>query len=744
MIANPIFINTFLVFVRLYWFEKRFQNIVHESRSSRRTTSRSKGEAQERRDIGHEERGVGGRAIKVIHQGQGTPTNVGSKPSDTHGIRADIGSSVDSTENLSPLTQGFKPQQVGSSSSNFPNSLISEQHIAFLKHQGKENEQETLRIPGPIDYERGLTPQILEEDQDLVISATRDLKSKAVFEKTNQDDDEMVLKKNNIIDALKHGKKDGPNNRSFGRRYSITGGPLAPLPRVDTMKSRARAESTSSHKERIAMPYLSWQPTIGRNSVFFDLTEKQREELGGIEYRSLKTLAAILVSYFFLVHLFGVVCLLPWYLQSKTYGPLADKNSYSKVWWGIFTPASMFNDLGYTLNPDSMIPFQRAVFPLLLGSFLIIIGNTGFPCMLRYIIWMMSLLVPKDSGIWEELKFLLDHPRRCFTLLFQRKATWILFSILVVLNGLDLLFFIVLDLHDSVITDLPASIQVLDGWFQAVSTRTAGFGVVNLALLHPAIQVSYMIMMYISVFPIAISVRRTNVYEEKSLGIYGSKDDENEEDSEPSYIGAHLRRQLSFDLWYIFLGLFIVTIAEGERIRDPNDPQFTVFSCLFELVSSYGNVGLSLGYPNINASFCAEFSTISKLIIIAMQIRGRHRGLPYELDRAIMLPSEVLHAKEDVEANHRMHRRLSSLSLANREPRDKGTTLNTATATGFESGTDNSTAGLFTQFPFPSSAAEQERMRCRPNTIGSAPAPGRGPDSPRLGRNSTWRESDGI
>ena len=40
----------------------------------------------------------------------------------------------------------------------------------------------------------------------------------------------------------------------------------------------------------------------------------------------------------------------------------------------------------------------------------------------------------------------------------------------------------------------------------------------DLSQLHAATQVSYLIMMYISVLPIAISVRRTNVYEEQSLG----------------------------------------------------------------------------------------------------------------------------------------------------------------------------------------------------------------------------------
>lgn len=283
--------------------------------------------------------------------------------------------------------------------------------------------------------------------------------------------------------------------------------------------------------------------------------------------------------------------------------------------------------------------------------------------MLRFVIWLLSKFIPRESGTWEELKFLLDHPRRCFTLLFPTDATAWLFWILVFLNGLDLVFFIILDLHDPVVTGIGnAGYRVLNGLFQASSTRTAGFATVNIAQLHPGIQVSYMVMMYISVFPIAISVRRTNVYEEKSLGIYTNGGENDEHANEPSYVGAHLRRQLSFDLWYIFLGLFIIAIAEGQHLQNTNEYAFTIFSCLFEIVSAYGTVGLSLGYPDSNTSFAGQFSVVSKLVIIAMQIRGRHRGLPYELDRAILLPSESLHKKEDADAARRMQRRSSSLS----------------------------------------------------------------------------------
>jgi hypothetical protein len=172
-------------------------------------------------------------------------------------------------------------------------------------------------------------------------------------------------------------------------------------------------------------------------------------------------------------------------------------------------------------------------------------------------------------------------------------------------------------------------------------------------------------MMYISIFPIAISMRQTNVYEEKSLGVWSSDD---EEDQESSYLGTHLRRQLSFDLWFVFLGFFLIAIIEGGRLENTNDFAFTLFSVLFEIVSAYGTVGLSLGYPGINASFSAEFKTLSKLIIIAMQIRGRHRGLPYALDRAILLPSESLHKKEDEDATRRARRGSNAGDIAEGGP----------------------------------------------------------------------------
>ncbi|TGO64399.1 hypothetical protein BCON_0007g00490 [Botryotinia convoluta] len=718
--TNPITINSFVVFLRLYWFEKRFQHIAAQNKRNRRSIAKSLSRSRTTgADTVDAEKGVNGRNIVVMHgttranvmrdnrdaiddiQAAIEKEKALNKADAVNGSGSSNISSTETANDPSPTshhTQIKFADQVKRSNGladeelRLPVRRRDEDHIAFLERQRNPEDRTILRIPGPRDADAGVAPQTVEEEEEDPVVRTlsrrgsmysrRGSHDRGTLNGESQWQDHYPSRKRNVtIEVPTHPKVERAvddvkaagatmkgvmrfrNNRNTeGAEATDTqgNGNGAVMSRLKSRAPTFQSIKTALTGEKEdPTPYLSWAPTIGRNSAFVDLTEQQREELGGIEYRSLKSLALVLSCYFLGFSIFAVVCLLPWILNSRTYGSIVEQDGQGRVWWSIFTASSAFTDLGFTLTPDSMISFNTAIWPLLLMSFLIIIGNTGFPIMLRFIIWVTTLWVPRNSAVWEELRFLLDHPRRCFTLLFPSKATWWLFWILVILNGVDLLFFIILDLGNSVVTDLPVNIRVLDGWFQAASTRTAGFGVVNLAQLHPAIQVSYLIMMYISVLPIAISVRRTNVYEEKSLGIYGSPTEENEDEGEPSYVGAHLRRQLSFDLWYIFLGLFIISIAEGSRLQG-TDPSINMFSVLFEIVSAYGTVGLSLGYPGIDASLSAEFNVVSKLVIIAMQIRGRHRGLPYELDRAILLPSEHLAEKEALDAAQRVHRRNSN------------------------------------------------------------------------------------
>lgn len=61
---------------------------------------------------------------------------------------------------------------------------------------------------------------------------------------------------------------------------------------------------------------------------------------------------------------------------------------------------------------------------------------------------------------------------------------------------------------------------------------------------------------------------------------------------------------------------------------------------MFETVSAYGTVGLSHGVPYNNYSFSGAWQSLSKLILMTVMLRGRHRVLPMAIDRAILLPGQ--------------------------------------------------------------------------------------------------------
>jgi potassium uptake Trk family protein len=275
---------------------------------------------------------------------------------------------------------------------------------------------------------------------------------------------------------------------------------------------------------------------------------------------------------------------------------------------------------------------------MLLMTFLAFAGYNFHPILLRAIIATAHKMGPVHMR--DSLKFLLDHPRRCYTLLFPRNATLVLFGILVILNLADVLLIILLDLDNEEVQVLPPGPRILAALFQAASARHTGTSTFDLADVNPAVQFSLLTMMYIAVFPIAMIVRSSNTYEERTLGIYQPAAEPDDAQGPLAYLTRHARNQLGFDLWYIFLGAFCICIAESGKIVDRTNVAFSEFSILFECTSAYGNVGLSLGTEETSTSLSGDFSVFSKIVICAMMWRGRHRGLPNDLDYAVMLPSD--------------------------------------------------------------------------------------------------------
>ncbi|KAK4236468.1 cation transport protein-domain-containing protein [Achaetomium macrosporum] len=451
---------------------------------------------------------------------------------------------------------------------------------------------------------------------------------------------------------------------------------------------RVKEDRPAHGKDDVGIRHLLAHRAGGRNAQFHGLTIEERERLGGCEYRALRVLSVIVPLYFVLWQLLGCLALGAWINNSQPGPPL--RNGINPWWLGIFNGVSAFNNSGMSLLDANMIPFQDSYFVLITMGLLILAGNTAYPIFLRLIIWsLMEFPTPaakrgEYSGLKDTFKFILQYPRRVYTTLFPARPTWWLLFMLILLNSVDWAAFELLNLGNPSMDRIPRGSRVLDGLFQAL--------------------VLYVVMMYISVYPVVITMRHSNVYEERSLGIYAEDEvpdvdpettiprsapgrrrgtggiaaifvrairrtltlqgvgarappSKQSPESNINFISQQIHGQLAHDIWWLVLAILIIaTINTSNFLADPIN--FSVFNVIFEVVSAYGCVGISVGVPYDAFSFCGSWPTASKLVLCVVMMRGRHRGLPVALDRAVRLPGEALHEEE--EEDHRIRRSLTN------------------------------------------------------------------------------------
>jgi Trk-type K+ transport system membrane component len=183
-----------------------------------------------------------------------------------------------------------------------------------------------------------------------------------------------------------------------------------------------------------------------RNSQFHGLSDAEREHLGGCEYRAIQLLSWMVPLYFVLFQLLGCLGIGAYVANNRA--DTARRNGLDPWWVGSFNAVSAFNNSGMSLLDANMVAFQTSIYMLITMSLLILAGNTCYPIFLRLIVWTFYKLVP-DNESWGEfsntLKFLLDHPRRCYTNLFPAQHTWWLLISVIGLNGVDWIAFEVLN-----------------------------------------------------------------------------------------------------------------------------------------------------------------------------------------------------------------------------------------------------------------------------------------------------------
>lgn len=304
----------------------------------------------------HGDRDIGDTTNGHVKEPEVEPNGSSSSNSSDSQIK-DVGSPSKSKEPFQPRTRApsfrrditFADElpartDLESPSERLPQQMNAKQHIAFLENQRNPKDKDALRIPGPREFDRGVIPETLSSNEDgasLNQQATRsgedrintngnasyiqaigkldsnghpgkrDVTADGYLNRDNSDlgaangsdSDDHPMKRNITIDDSNHPRHrfDPPfSSLTFRKTATTQSKPNTALEKAPSVaRPRSRSGTFGSKQgEKEPMPYLSWQPTIGRNSAFVDLTEEQREELGGIEYRSLKTLAIILICKF--------------------------------------------------------------------------------------------------------------------------------------------------------------------------------------------------------------------------------------------------------------------------------------------------------------------------------------------------------------------------------------------------------------------------------------------------------------
>jgi Trk-type K+ transport system membrane component len=133
-------------------------------------------------------------------------------------------------------------------------------------------------------------------------------------------------------------------------------------------------------------------------------------------YRALTKLIIIIPTYVFFFSFLGGIILFAYAWGEPYTAELLRSRGVNTWWFASFHVIAAFNNGGFTLFNDNLIPFIKSPGLLIIFSALIIAGNVGFPILLRIFITLFHKVASvKHKKVF---RFLLDHPRLCFVYLF--------------------------------------------------------------------------------------------------------------------------------------------------------------------------------------------------------------------------------------------------------------------------------------------------------------------------------------
>jgi trk system potassium uptake protein TrkH len=341
------------------------------------------------------------------------------------------------------------------------------------------------------------------------------------------------------------------------------------------------------------LPVLVFQTALGGKMTIAE--KKSLKSIFGTQYLSdVVPLIKRVLIYSFFIELAGTLAYL---VSFSAMYPLGEAIYYS-IWHSV----SAFCNCGFTLFASSYMGWSTDWYFNLVSMALIILGGLGF-----------VVLTPLKGKI---VDFILRRQSKRFDL-----HTKIVLSMSLILTIAGTLVFFAFDASKM---NLPFGDQFLISLFQSVTARTAGFNTADFSQASNATLYFFIILMYIGAGPLSTSGGiKVTTFALAVLALWrvvrGKSRVELWNHSVPEgtlWTAVYL---IIFSMIVVGSLYMILLVTEANTV-DPNGVAATPLRLLFELVSAFGNVGLSTG-PTV--SLGAFFTVPGKLVMTFAMLFGK-------------------------------------------------------------------------------------------------------------------------
>ncbi|WP_252606992.1 TrkH family potassium uptake protein [Bacillus paralicheniformis] len=281
------------------------------------------------------------------------------------------------------------------------------------------------------------------------------------------------------------------------------------------------------------------------------------------------------------------------------------------VYYSLFHAVSAFNNAGFSIWPDSLMQYEGDPLVNLVISFLFIIGGIGFTVL---------------SDLWH---------KRSFKKLSLHSKLMIYGTFIINLSAMIFIFLLEYQ-NQKTLGMLPPAEKLWGAYFQAVTPRTAGFNTTDIGSLHESTITLLLLLMFVGAGSASTGggIKLTTFLVILLSVITFLKGKKHISIAKKTLKDQLIIRSLAISTISVLLilaAVFILNMTEPKPF----------LAILFEVVSAFGTVGLSMGIT-------ADLSPIGKMLIVFIMFLGKLGPLTLAFSLARPEKENIRYSSEDI------------------------------------------------------------------------------------------------